>query len=299
MRTTIDKPQDRQRWLNARRPYIGASDIAALVGEHPFLTAAELAAAKLTGDPGKDNGAMRRGRYLEDAVASWWADERGVKLQEPGQLYIYGDTVCATLDRRVAGDTDIVEIKSAHGYRAEPERHWIHQVQAQMLCTGAPRAHIVALDSSMDLKTWTIDADPEHGQTLYRAAAAFLQYIHKGEMPPDVILTYRAAATLHPDVVTEVVELDDESVSWCRQLGQLQSRISNLQADGDMLKGMIGDRLGDAAEGVHDGRRIVTWRSTTRNLVDINRLRAELPDVAAEYLQSTTYRALRLVKEKR
>jgi hypothetical protein len=70
--------------------------VAALLGEHPFLDAADLAVAKLAREPGgQGNAAMRRGQHLEDAVARWWAAERGVTLIEPEELYLSTGTPCA------------------------------------------------------------------------------------------------------------------------------------------------------------------------------------------------------------
>jgi predicted phage-related endonuclease len=103
MRTTIPKPDDRAEWLAARRPYVGASEIAALFDEHPFLTVAELATRKLVDEPDGENQAMARGRFLEDAVARWWAEDRGVTLTEPVELFVYGDAVCSTRQWASAG----------------------------------------------------------------------------------------------------------------------------------------------------------------------------------------------------
>jgi predicted phage-related endonuclease len=241
---------------------------------------------------------MRRGRHLEAAVADWFAEEHGLELFEPDVLYLYGDVLVATLDRRIAGSDDIVEIKTIHGHCSSPEPHWVHQVQAQMLATGAPRAHVVVLDASLDLHVFAVEADVDHGRRLYEAAASFLAHIRAGEVPPDVKVTYRAAALLHPEATVIVTELDDEAVGWCDHLDVLQRRIRLLESEEDELKGLIANRLGDAAEGHHEGRRVVTWRGITRTTIDVKRLRAERPDVAQTYDQTLTHRVLRLVKER-
>jgi putative phage-type endonuclease len=298
MKSTITKPARREEWLEVRRPYVGASEVGALFGEHPFVTAAELAIAKLFGtDDRGDNPAMRRGRFLEEAVASWWADERGLVLVEPDELFLYGDTICATLDRVVSGSGEVVEIKTTKTYCTEPARHWFHQVQAQLLCTGVSRAHLVVLDATLELKTFVIEADPDHGKRIYEAALEFLEAIRRGEMP-DVPMTYKAATMLHPDVVTSSVELDETAASWCRQLAQLQDRVALLEEDEDALKGMIGHRLGEAAEGVYEGKPLVTWRTITRRVIDAKRLRSEHPDIASSYERPSSSRVMRLMRRK-
>lgn len=93
-------------------------------------------------------------------------------------------------------------------------------------------------------------------------------------------------------------DLDEESLGWCHQLGQLQDRRRLLEAEEDVLKGKIGAHLGQAAEGRYDGSPVVTWRCTSRVLVDVERLRTARPDVAINYRKTSTYRSLRLVNRK-
>jgi putative phage-type endonuclease len=233
-RTTIVRP-GHDDWLALRHRYIGASEIAAILGEHPFLTAAELAARKLTATGGTDNQATIRGRYLEGAVAVWWADEHGVKLVEPECVSLYDDYLIATLDR-LAGD-EIVEIKTTATHCPTPRAHWLDQVQAQMLCTGYRKAHIVVLDASLTLATFDVDAEPVHQMTLFRAAATFLDYIRRGELPPELAMTYRAATILHPKPQQPAVELDDDTLACCDHLRQVQAEIKALERDEDRLKG--------------------------------------------------------------
>lgn len=298
MRTTIPKPTDRDEWLAARAPYIGASEAAALVGEHRFLSAGELAVMKLGGSPKDETSAMRRGRFLESAIADWWEDEFGLALLEPDVLYVYDNTFVSTLDRLVIGAPVAVEIKTTNRFITEPERSWYWQCQIQCLCGDLDHVELVVFDQNQELKTFVIEPDAEDQALVLEAATKFLASIRRGELPPDIDLDYRAASALHPTVAAEAVDLDDAVARWCRVLGSLQSRIKDLESDADQVKGMIAHQLGDAAEGRHQGRTIVTWRSTTRTSIDAKRLRAMLPEIAAEYATSTTYRTLRLKERK-
>lgn len=294
MRTTIPKPADRDEWLAARAPYIGASEAAALVSEHPFLSAAELAVQKLRGTTQDETTAMRRGRYLEAAIAQWWSDENALALVEPDVLYIFGDIFVSTLDRRVVGAPVAVEIKTTNRFVSEPEPYWRWQCLVQCLCGDLDHVELVVLDQSMDLKTFVIEPDAEDQALILEAAEKFLHHIRAGEVPPDLELDYRAASALHPKPTVAQVELDEEAMRWVRALRSLQQRVKSLQADEDQLKGLIAHRLGDAAEGHHDGKRVCTWRSVTRHNIDGKKLRATHPDIAAECMTETTYRQLRL-----
>jgi predicted phage-related endonuclease len=296
VRSTIPRPEDRVEWLEARRHYVGASESGALINRHPYLSLGELAVQKLTGEQKPETPAMKRGRHLEAAIASWYSEEHGIALDEPDELFIADDCLIATLDRLVVGAPVAVEIKSVRGrYIGEPEPYWLCQAQTQMLCAGVDRVDIVALDDSDELKIFTVEPDTEVQALLVEAAQTFLAYIRRGEFPPGIKLPYAAAATLHPAVERQAVDLNDDTARWCRALVCLQSRIRDLQADEDQLKGMIGHRLGDAAEGHYDGRTIVTWRSITRHVIDAKRLRVEHPDIATEFTTESTYRQLRMV----
>jgi hypothetical protein len=55
----------------------------------------------------------------------------------------------------VMNTAEVIEIKTTAGYCTRPERHWLHQVQAQLLCTGIKRAHLVVLDSSLSSRPLT------------------------------------------------------------------------------------------------------------------------------------------------
>jgi putative phage-type endonuclease len=152
--STIARPPDTADWLEARRPYFNASAAAALFHEHPFLTLAGVVHSKLEPGVGDvENAAMRRGRHLEAAIASWWSEEHGLALYEPDVMYAAGPLL-ATLDRRIVGtDTDALEIKTTAKYVTGPERYWWWQVQAQMYCADLHRVHVAVLDASMSLAT--------------------------------------------------------------------------------------------------------------------------------------------------
>jgi predicted phage-related endonuclease len=68
---------DREEWLKLRRQDVTASSIAALFGEHPYVTIAQLVLEKAGVDLEKpETAVMRRGRWLEYAVAQATAERR-------------------------------------------------------------------------------------------------------------------------------------------------------------------------------------------------------------------------------
>jgi YqaJ-like viral recombinase domain len=72
------RPSSRDEWLSLRRQTIGASDMPALLGVHPFRSVFELYVEKsgqLTGDV-DETPPMRRGRLLEPAAIELLREER-------------------------------------------------------------------------------------------------------------------------------------------------------------------------------------------------------------------------------
>jgi putative phage-type endonuclease len=295
-RHRIPKPPVREEWLAARAPFIGASEVAALFGEHPYLTAGDLALEKLGRIERTENAAMRRGVILEDAVAQWWAVEHDRPVFEPEVLFMVDDVLIATLDRLLItdGDLEALEVKTTAHHISEPERYWWWQCQAQCIAAGLQRVHIAALDATLDLRSFTIERDLEAGERIIKACEEFMTYVRAGELPPDAPISYATAQALYPTPSGARVELDERAEFY---LGLLRMAIKRLQANQlevDRLKGMLTNTLGEASEGTLDGELVCTWRAVTTHTIDGKRLREELPNVAAEYGRATTARRLLL-----
>ena len=296
-RVTIPRPPGREEWLAARFPYVGASESAALVGAHPFLTLGDLAARKLRLAPPEDeNRAMIRGNRLEAAIAEWYSAELGLALEEPDVLYVADDVLIATLDRRVVGTRIGVEVKTSSSYVnvTEPPTYWIYQAQAQMVCADLDGVEFAVLDASMDLKTFSVAPDLELQTTILELAAKFCAHVRAGEMPPDAELSYETVSAIHPRALIERVDLDAETIDLVDELRAMTERRKSAERSEDNLKSLIARALGDAAEGFYDGRLVVTWREQTSHRVDVARLKIDHPNLAGEYTVSTTARYLRL-----
>jgi putative phage-type endonuclease len=72
-------------WLEVRRGGLGGSEIAAVLGLHPFHSPYQVWLDK-TGRtrPIRDQFIMRRGRYYEPAIAQWFADETRLGVKTTG-----------------------------------------------------------------------------------------------------------------------------------------------------------------------------------------------------------------------
>src|SRR4051794_23031293 len=76
MSTVVTAIQSDEHWHALREQVIGASEAAALVGEHEYLTYWALWARKSRKlPPIEDNDAMERGRYLEPVAVKMIRDK--------------------------------------------------------------------------------------------------------------------------------------------------------------------------------------------------------------------------------
>lgn len=297
MRTQIPRDRDKEKWLRQRVPYFNASDSGALFGEHPFTTLADIATNKLTGTRTQDTEATRRGNHLEAALAGWWEEEHGLATYEPTDLYICDDLLMCTLDRRVYGvDNAAVEIKTTHKRLIEPERYWYWQTQAQMACTGFDLMFLVVLDASMSLQTYEIEADEDAQTELLERAEKFMSYLRRGEVPPEVDLSYRNLATIYPqDTGTYVFVGADEAAPLVVRLATVRKMQKEAKEEEDRIKARIADIMGSATQLMVGGRAAITWKTQPQSKVDVVRLRRDMPKLIEEYTQRTTVRVMRVL----
>ena len=180
MTTTIDLPE-REVWLAFRERYWNASDTAALFGEHPYCTTADIAVRKMTGQRQPESAVMNRGHRLEAAVAEWWSDEHGIAVFPTDRLFLHDELVLATPDYLIVGvDDECLEVKTTARTVIEPERYWWWQCQAQCLAGDLRRVHLAVLDRQMDLQSFTIARDDQACARIAEGAARFMEAIRAG-----------------------------------------------------------------------------------------------------------------------
>jgi putative phage-type endonuclease len=143
---------DREAWLEQRKQYVTASDVAAVLGENPYSTRDEIKAEK-RGAPRKvvdrdSRVRMALGTNCEDGIARTAADEFGWNLRKVGVLIpdaveprlaatpdYEWDSPCGRANCQVKLTRAYHRGKSGWGVKGPPIHYQI-QVQAEMACTG-------------------------------------------------------------------------------------------------------------------------------------------------------------------
>lgn len=293
MTTTIDLPAH-DAWLDIRQRYWNASDTAALFGEHPYSSLADVAVRKLTGKRDVETAVMRRGHHLESAVAEWWGDEHGIAVYPTDRLFLHDELVLATPDYLIVGvDDEVVEVKTTARTILEPERYWWWQCQAQMLAGDLLRVHLAVLDRQMDLQSFVIERDEHACARIAECAALFMDAVRAGRMPDGVELAYDHQLALHPTSTDVTVELDEQARALVRRLDTARKLTRRVAAEEERARAALAAILGDAGAGTVDGLPVVTWKTQQRTNLDANALRKEHPAIAEQYTTTSSYRVMR------
>jgi len=293
-------------WLAIRRTGIGSSDAAAILGLNPWRSPLQVWLDK-TGMAAEtpQNDAMRLGNWLEDPIARAWAERRGVKvrrvraiLQHPTMPF-----ALANLDRvaTVERKTGPVEVKATRladqwDNGTAPDLYVV-QVQHQLLVTGYDAGYLVALVQSTTLEERRIERDPALLEVLVEAEAAFWELVKNGT-PPAPTGTEgdrRALEALYAKATDKQVEITDEALKAARDYLQASARVKEWESAKEEAGNRLRAFLGQAEAGTYGGKVAVRWSPYTRKLVDIDRLKAEEPEIAARFETEQVGRRLSIV----
>lgn len=276
----------REAWLAQRLPAVTATDIAALVGVHPYRTAYEVYAEKV-GDPFPDDAgeAAEIGLALEPVVADMWqARPEGQPLARVG-LLAHGehDWMRCSPDRLAIAEgwtpgdwqhvTGLVEVKTALGWTHldwtddEVPDPALMQTMWQMAVSGVERVWLVTL-AGPSLKTYTVERDQDLIDSLMAIADQFLTRNVAMRIPPAADGSQRLADKLSkrwtpdPEKIVVLNPADFWPLHAAREVA-----IADLK-DAKQRKTEAENTLrlfmGDAEAAVLDDRQVATWRSGTR-----------------------------------
>lgn len=184
--------QGTPEWLEARTQCITATDIAAILGLHPYKSPAQVYLQK-TGQLGEKepNDSMLTGTHLEPSIAQWFAfKHRVVPTRADFCLHPTEPIFGASPDYFVEDDA-VLECKwvgqhAAQGFGEGPDEvptHYLLQVQWQCFVTGRSRWHLCVL-GPWGFREYEGPADPElHTRMAFHARKFWHEYV-KAELSP-------------------------------------------------------------------------------------------------------------------
>ncbi len=287
----------------ARRKHLGSSDVAAILGVDPFKNAYDVWLEK-TGkvDGIEDNQAMFAGRLFEAGVLKFAEKQLG-KLIRNQYRSAKNLPIGANIDALVVQGNEPVEAKTCGLYgplREEwgedgtdrvPDRVLV-QAHVHMLCAERPVCHVAAFIGGRGFHLYHVPEDKELTEIITEKAVEFWEKNVQADIPPANTVPSLALIKRirrEPDLVTIV---PDGLVQKWLDAQQAKKDAEKLcdAAQAELLAALGQAEAGDCSFGR------VTYLEQSRSSIDVKAIKEQMPDIAAKYTTSTTYRVLRFKK---
>lgn len=301
-------------WLEERRRGIGGTDCLILMGEGQYEdeTPYFVWLKKVEGYKVPSNLAMRRGHELEPLVADRYVEETGHSLIETGMwAHPKHPEILGSPDRLVVDEdgnwiggfeAKTTLDRTARKWGSECPARFEWQVRHYMSILDLPWFDVAVLVvDTWEVLYWRVERDMAKERALIAACTEFWRTYVVPRIPPepDALMSAAEVAARYSVVGEKTLDLDPFSdtgwqvVELTQERRMLQERVKADQKRLERIDISLKDIAGEHEEVVVDGQRAYTWRQQTRTSIDGKRLREELPEVAAEYERSSTYRVLR------
>ena len=166
----------------ARATRVGASEVAAIMGEHPYMTALDVYDRIVNGTQRDQTINMMVGAYMEPYVLRMARDLLGIRSRACSRAYIHPTLpLCASPDA-YSGPHVLVEVKVSGAWsKTGPGAFW--QVQTQMMLTGRDWTDVVVMAGS-NLTVERIEANPDAWGDIYMRVYRFSRDHLTPRIPP-------------------------------------------------------------------------------------------------------------------
>ncbi|KVE62441.1 endonuclease [Burkholderia vietnamiensis] len=302
LRLVETKDMPREDWLEVRKSGIGGSDAAAAVGLSPYQSQLELWLVK-TGrdanlpkpDPDDTTEPVFWGHLLEPIVAAAYTKQTGNRVRRVNAVLQHPTIpfMLANVDREVVGcrDVQLLEAKTAGEYGSRLWRDGVPeyvqlQVMHQLMVTGKQAADVAVLLCGQKLDVHRIERDDALIARLVELEAAFWHYVETDTPPPadGSESADRALRCLYPGAGGTVDFTDDRRLSAAfADLVAVRAEIDSRQAVEAQLKQTIQQAMREADCAQFETGSVSFKRSKDGTGVDLKRLLADHPELAAQY----------------
>lgn len=305
-------------WFAARREGITATDIPKILGDSEYGNAVSVWLDKRGEweDDATDIEAASWGRELEEVVSRVWCRRNDTHAAPIEMLGRRGtEWMRASLDRTVrrcpAGDAKKawgcgLEIKTRSAFvqgrwRDDMPDDVLAQVAWQRMVSGYGHIHVACLIGGQRLVGFTYHRDEALEDFLLTEATRVWQHVLDGTPPnadPNALLV-KVLDRMYPnrDGVVEVPMLDTLAA-----IDRYESARADEAAAGrrkDAARAELIALLGDHEAALVDDKPAFTYKAIPRRTIDTKRLRAEHPDIAADYTTVSISRRLDIARDLR
>lgn len=302
------KDMPKTEWLKHRQAGIGGSDASCIAGLNPWKSAIQLYMDKKEENPKEQKSLrMELGNRLEGLVAELFTEATGLKVRNVNGI-LKNDKypfAIANIDRAIVGEKAFLECKTTNSYALKEweegvPAHYEIQCLHYMAITGATHCYIAALIGNSDFIWHKIERDQETIDYLMQIEKDFWENnIEKDVVPmPDGSDAYSEYLKKKYDKSNgQVIELHllENGVDKLNRYDEIVTDIKALESEKKLIEQEIQLYM-EEFEVAKIGDRKVTWKSSSRNTIDSKKLKAEMPDIAQQYMKTSTSRTFRVGK---
>ena len=266
-------------WLAHRCSGIGASEIAAVLGESPWQSALSVYAAKVDpAEPDADESEwLAWGHKLEPIILAEFAARTG-RLLRPGGLLLRSHEhpwALATLDAEASADEGTtwapVDAKNISAHKSDawaegPPEHYRIQVHQQMLVTGAKKASLCGLLGGNKYIWCDVERDETLIRKIIHQGSAFWQRVQDRDAPaPDGSESAKLALSrMYPRETDAVIALP---LSMSDTIAAMQAARKEETAAHDRAEAAaqaLKAALGSAVRGICPDGYEISWKTQAK-----------------------------------
>ncbi|MTA40648.1 MAG: hypothetical protein F2563_02375 [Actinobacteria bacterium] len=267
MKTSIN---NEAHWHELRKNRIGASECAALFGQHEYIDLFSLYHRILSGKVQDENDAMWWGKKEESLIAEYATEKLGMNLSKVTDYYYLEDVNLGASPDYVDQDGQFVQIKSTtQRYESDNLPMYIEsQLQQEMLCTGTKT--IICLVKYADRRVIAYHRDFNEAfckELIQRAKDFFVMLEARDE--PSVTLKSAALAKqlyLYSEDKKEIDKRFDEDFALqVSQLKSLRAQSRDLEKQISVLDASIKQQIEDAEIVLYGTEGVLTAKTQVEN----------------------------------
>jgi putative phage-type endonuclease len=264
-------------WHDARRLGIGASEVAAICGVHPYTSALDTYLRKRGLIPDiEDNDAMRMGRKLEPVIISEFVERTGLEVKRaPCPLFRHPEYpfILATPDAELVND-ELVEAKSMAWHSAQTlgeegtddiPYHFVMQAQQQMAVMGRDVCHVAVLVDGRDFRHHPVYRNEKLIALMIVRVTEFWERVQNADPPPpdwNHARTPELIKQMFPVTEGKLVELPSDVAELRIRYKSVTAQIGELEKESKSIDAQIRHAMGDASVARFPGYEFELARST-------------------------------------
>jgi len=278
-------------WLTGRKGLVGASEVACILGLSKWSTPLGIYNDKLNPNIRDDMSEWQEwGHRLEDAIATWVADNKGLTvLPSPGLLKSVEYPWLGATPDRVTERGEPVELKTSDRFMADqwaegvPDNYRI-QVLVQMIVLGARRGYLAVLHGGNRPEFFVIEWDQVVVDQIIAITKDFWQNNVMAKVAPEPTTSDEMALVFGDSGAT--LEGDERLLMAWWLDGQERSAYKAAEAQINAVKAAYKQLLltTDRSILAYQGKALYTWKRPKPAVAfDMALFRDEHPDLHAMY----------------